>query len=119
MKNLHIYSSGIELQQTTYCISRFSHAYSFFNSEFHGLSRDLEGNIILPLHMVEEKKEKDNKKQSIKQFLKDHFTDHAEAFAVPMSSEEYQFFASEYRLSEDTKHNIIVPLEEHPNSRRR
>lgn len=111
MKSFHLYGASKILQECTYNISRDCNAYSFFDTEFHNLPHDLDGSIMLPFDLEEHNRK--NRAQQIREFLKEHFAKNGEAVGIPMGSDEYAYFTSEYHnLSEDYHHNIIVPVEE-------
>ncbi|MBQ6135420.1 MAG: hypothetical protein IJI60_03790 [Bacilli bacterium] len=102
MKKFRLFANCNLFQRNTYRIDRFSKAYSFFNSEYH-FSHDLNENIILPFNIVEEEQKK-------KDFAKKRMEEE-KAIAVPIGSEQYQFFASEfpeYRHSLDRVNNCVI-----------
>ena len=99
--------------ESSYRICRTSDAYSFFNTEFHELAYDLNGNILLPNDFRNPSKEKKNAIQSVFESIKEQLTRKDSSIAIPMGRDEYSFFATEYRLSKDANQNIIVPEDEH------
>ena len=111
MKEFNLQVGSDYFSGNSYCICRNSNAYSFFDSEFHGFSYDSAGNILLPNDFIEKKKK--NAIQNIFQSVKEQLTRKDSSIAIPMGTDEYSFFATEYRFSKDTNHNIIVPEDEH------
>ena len=102
MKKFRLLANCSLFQKNTYRIDHFSKAYSFFNSEYR-FSHDLNENIILPFNIVEEEQKK-------KEFEKKRMEEE-KAIAVPIGSEQYQFFASEfpeYRHSLDRVNNCVI-----------
>lgn len=112
MNNADLSNKKLDNIESVYLISRSSHSYEFFHSEFKTLSYDADGNILLNYA----EKEKKSVIKNILISIKEHLLSRDKSLGIPIGSQEYTFFATEYRnqLATDNKHNIIVPEEEYP-----
>ncbi len=112
MKDFNLHTNKNMFSENTYCISRSSHSYAFFTSEFtkDPLSRDIEGNILLTYKEVKRNCLITRIFQSVKEYLSSREN---RSVGIPVGSQLHTFFITEYphQLTEDAQHNIIVPEE--------
>lgn len=112
MKNFNLQVSQNRLYEDTFFISRANHSYAFFSTEYRSLPLDSEGNILL--RFPSEKGT--NFFNKILNSIKDYILNDDKSVGIPVGSEEYSYFQSEFnsRFPEDIHHNLIISEEEYP-----
>ena len=103
MKKINIKVGKSKLGNNIYVVSKNSSLYSFFICEYHKLSEDGLGNLIIPegemVYHPKTEKKKSHKDNSV---------------LISRSSPLFDYFVSEYSHLDFNGSNIVIPGEEMP-----